>query len=79
MQHQHEIDCRGLCCAQPICTLTAGLAQVSPGEIVLVVANKSSMSREVPAYCRQTNHTLLDQCAEGGLFKFWIQKAGNPT
>jgi tRNA 2-thiouridine synthesizing protein A len=79
MEHQHEIDCRGLCCAQPICKLTAGLEHVQPGEVALIVADKSSMTREIPAYCRQMNHALLDQNSEDGLLRFWVRKNGKNT
>jgi tRNA 2-thiouridine synthesizing protein A len=74
MEHQHEIDCRGLCCAQPICKLTSGLEHVQAGEVALIVADKSSMTREIPAYCRQMKHSLLMQSSADGLLRFWIRK-----
>jgi tRNA 2-thiouridine synthesizing protein A len=79
MEHQHEIDCRGLCCAQPIVRLTAGLERAAPGEVALIVADKSSMTREIPAYCRQMHHTLLGQSMEDGLLRFWIRKNERPA
>ena len=74
MEHRHQVDLRGLCCAQPIIKLTAELKRIPSGEVVLALADKSSMSQDMPAYCRQTNNLLLHHDIENGLLRFWIRK-----
>ena len=59
MEHQHQVDLRGLCCAQPIIILTAQLKSIPSGEVLLALADKPSMSLDMPAYCNQTDHTLF--------------------
>lgn len=74
MEHQHELDLCGMCCAQPIIKLGAKLKLITPGEVVCVVADKSSMRLDVPAYCKQTGNPLLHHDQADGLLRFWVRK-----
>ena len=74
MEHQHQVDLRGLCCAQPIIILTAQLKSIPSGEVLLALADKPSMSLDMPAYCNQTDHTLINHDTEDGVLRFWIRK-----
>lgn len=74
MKHDHVLDIKGLCCSAPVIRLTRELKQFAAGDVVLVVSDKSSMIKDIPAYCSMTKHELLKQEHEGGLFHFWIKK-----
>jgi len=74
MKHDHEIDIKGLCCSAPVIRLTKEFKAFAPGEIALVVSDKCSMIKDIPAYCGMTKHALLKQEEVDGLFHFWIQK-----
>lgn len=74
MEHQHELDLCGMCCAQPIIKLTAELKRIAPGEVVRIVADKSSMRLDVPAYCKQTGNPLIHHDHANGLLQFWIRR-----
>jgi len=74
MQQDHFIDIKGLCCSAPVLRLTKEFKAFAPGEIVLVVSDRSSMIKDIPAYCRMTNHELLKHEETDGLYHFWIRK-----
>lgn len=74
MKHDHEIDIKGLCCSAPVIRLTREFKAFAPGDIALVVSDKSSMLQDIPAYCAITRHVLLKQEQTEGLFHFWIKK-----
>lgn len=76
LQPIQTLDVAGLCCAEPMIKITKHLKMLLPGEVLLVSADKSSMRKDVPAYCRQTGNTLLHHEEAQGLLKFWIRKGG---
>ncbi len=74
MEYDHTLDVSGLCCAEPIIRITKAMKGTAPGEVLLVTADKTSMLKDVPAYCRQTAHDLIHQQESQGKFQFWIRK-----
>lgn len=74
MEHDHVIDIKGLCCSAPVLRLTKEFKQFSPGDVALVISDKCSMVKDIPAYCGMTKHELLQQEEKDGLFRFWIRK-----
>ncbi len=74
MEHDHTIDISGLCCAQPIIRITQELKQMATGNVLLVKSDKVSISKDIPAYCKQTGNNLIHQEEHQGEFRFWIQK-----
>ncbi|AWP24720.1 sulfurtransferase TusA family protein [Acidiferrobacter sp. SPIII_3] len=75
MDTTKSIDLKGLCCAQPIVALARELAGMAPGEVLLVSADKDSLRRDIPAFCRQTGHALLESHECDGELHFWIRRA----
>jgi len=74
MKHDHIIDIKGLCCSGPVQVLTKEFKEFSNGEVALVVSDKNSMIKDIPAYCRMTNHELVKYEEAEGLYHFWIKK-----
>ncbi len=74
MKHDHILDIKGLCCSAPVIRLTKEFKQFASGDVVLVISDKSSMIKDIPAYCSMTKHDLLKQEDKDGLFHFWIKK-----
>ena len=75
IEHQRETDIRGLCCAQPIIRLARELKTMQSGEVLLAISDKSSMLKDIPAFCDQTGQPLLGHEDGQGVYRFWIQKA----
>jgi len=74
MDHQRLVDLRGLCCSAPVIKLSAEIKGMQVGEVLLAEADKDSMRKDVPAYCNQTKHELLQHEEHDGLLRFWIRK-----
>ena len=74
MDSQKFVDIKGLCCAQPIIQLAKEMKVMQAGEVVLVEADKDSMRKDIPSFCKQTGHTLLHHEEHKDLLRFWIKK-----
>lgn len=74
MEYNQALDVCGLCCAEPIIRITKAMKGAVSGEVLLVTADKTSMLKDVPAYCRQTANDLINQQESHGKFQFWIRK-----
>lgn len=74
MEYHQTLDVCGLCCAEPIIRITKAMKGTAPGDVLLVTADKMSMLKDVPAYCRQTANDLIHQEESQGKFQFWIRK-----
>ncbi|MDP2024707.1 sulfurtransferase TusA family protein [Sulfuriferula sp.] len=74
MEYDQTLDVCGLCCAEPIIRITKAMKGAVSGEVLLVTADKTSMLKDVPAYCRQTTNDLIHQQESQGKFQFWIRK-----
>lgn len=74
VKHDHILDIKGLCCSAPVIRLTKEFKTFASGDVVLVISDKSSMVKDIPAYCGITKHHLLKQEDKDGLFHFWIRK-----
>lgn len=74
IKYDHLLDIKGLCCSAPVLRLSKAFHEFDTGNIVLVVSDKISMTKDIPAYCNMTGQVLLQQQQQDGLFYFWIQK-----
>lgn len=73
--HDQLVDIRGMCCAQPIIRLAAEIKPLQAGAVTLAVADKESMRKDIPAFCNQTGHQLIEMRERDGQLLFWIQKS----
>jgi len=74
MEFDKTLDVCGMCCAEPIIRITKALKNIPVGDVLLVVTDKTSMLKDIPAYCGQTANCLIHQEASQGKFKFWIRR-----
>lgn len=74
MEYDQTLDVCGLCCAEPIIRITQAIKSAALGEVLRVTSDKTSMLKDVPAYCKQTAQALIHQQEVQGKFLFWIRK-----
>ncbi|MHB8563643.1 MAG: sulfurtransferase TusA family protein [Acidiferrobacteraceae bacterium] len=74
MEYDQTLDVCGLCCAEPIIRITQAIKSAASGEVLRVTSDKTSMLKDVPAYCKQTAQDLIHQQEVQGKFLFWIRK-----
>ena len=76
MTYDDQIDTRGLLCPLPVLKARKRLGQMSPGEVLLLLADDPAAVVDVPHYCAEAGHSLLhqDETTEG--LRFLIARAG---
>ena len=74
MQHDREIDTRGLNCPLPILRTKKSLADVQSGQVLKIVATDPGSVKDFEAFARQTGHTLLSHAEANGEFTFFLKK-----
>ena len=74
MQHDREIDTRGLNCPLPILRTKKSLADVRSGQVLKIVATDPGSVKDFETFARQTGHTLLSHAESDGEFTFYLKK-----
>ena len=74
MQHDMEIDTRGLNCPLPILRTKKALADVLSGQVLKVVATDPGSVKDFLTFSKQTGHTLLSHSEANGEFTFLMKK-----
>lgn len=75
MNHDKEFDASGLACPMPIVKTKKALADMSPGQVLKVIATDPGSVSDMQAFAEQTGHKLLATGSEGGKHVFHLQKA----
>ena len=74
MQHDSEIDTRGLNCPLPILRTKKALSGVVSGQVLKIVATDPGSVKDFETFARQTGHALLQQAEANGEFTFYLRK-----
>ena len=72
--HDRLVDIRGQCCAQPVIRLAQEMRSLQAGDVILAVADKASMRKDIPAFCNQTGNALIHAEERDLLLYFWMRK-----
>jgi tRNA 2-thiouridine synthesizing protein A len=74
MEHDKELDARGLNCPLPILRTKKALHEMSPGQVLKIVATDPGSVKDFQAFSRQTGNELLSSAEEKGEFLFHMRK-----
>ena len=72
----HELDATGLLCPLPVLKARKRLAALTPGERLRMRADDPAAVIDVPHFCTQAGHTLVDASQDGDVQVYIIEKAG---
>lgn len=74
---EDEIDTRGLLCPLPVLKARKRLGALAPGQALAMLADDPAARVDVPHFCAEQGHTLVEARDEpgGGLY-FVIRKKG---
>ena len=61
MDFDKEVDARGLTCPLPILRAKKMLAEMTPGQVVRVLATDPGSVKDFQAFAKQTGNELLQQ------------------
>lgn len=71
---QQELDLRGLNCPLPILRTKQALRELTPGDLVRVVATDPHSVIDFTGFCDTTEHELIAHEEASGEFTFTIRK-----
>jgi tRNA 2-thiouridine synthesizing protein A len=74
MEHDKELDARGLNCPLPILRTKKALHEMSPGQVLKIVATDPGSVKDFQAFSRQTGNELLSSAEVQGEFLFYMRK-----
>jgi tRNA 2-thiouridine synthesizing protein A len=74
MQHDKEIDTRGLNCPLPILRAKKAFSGVQSGQVLKIVATDPGSVKDFETFAKQTGHALLSQAEANGEFTFFMRK-----
>jgi tRNA 2-thiouridine synthesizing protein A len=68
------VDARGLSCPMPIVKTAQAVRTMASGALLEVLATDPGSVKDFAAWSRSTGHELVDQSADGGVFRFVIRR-----
>jgi tRNA 2-thiouridine synthesizing protein A len=72
-----ELDARGLLCPLPVLKARKRLQALGPGGVLAMLADDPAAAVDVPFFCAEAGHALLDDAPAGGTARrYLIRKAG---
>ncbi len=74
MNHDIEIDTRGLNCPLPILKAKKALSDMATGQVLKVVSTDPGSARDFVAFAKQTGNELLEQQTEGEEFIHFLRR-----
>ncbi len=74
LQHDKEVDARGLNCPLPILRTKKTLNDMHSGEVVRILATDPASVRDFQAFARQTGNELVEQGEADGAFWFLLRR-----
>lgn len=69
-----QLDTLGLCCPEPVMMIRLQVRKMQNGETITVIADDPATTRDVPAFCRFMQHTLVASVTQKAPFLYLIKK-----
>ena len=74
MQHDKELDARGLKCPLPILRAKKALTDMTTGQVLRILATDPGAVKDFQAFAKQTGNTLLQHAEADKVFTFYLQR-----
>lgn len=75
MNFDKEFDASGLACPLPIVKTKKALSDMTPGQVLRVIATDPGSVCDMAAFAETTGNQLLEQTSEGKKYVFFLKKA----
>lgn len=70
----HILDCKGLCCPEPVLYTKRALKEMQVGQILEMVSTDPGSKPDIRAFVKRTGQELLQVLEGDGLFTFILRK-----
>lgn len=74
MDVKKTLDCKGMCCPEPILMMKAAMGEVNSGDVVMMAATDAGSVNDMASWSKRTGHAIVDQKAEGGVYTFYVKR-----
>lgn len=74
VMENYTLDALGLRCPEPVMMVRKKVREMKDGEVLLVIADDPSTTRDIPSFCEFMDHTLAASETESPPFRYWIKK-----
>lgn len=69
-----ELDAIGLRCPEPVMMVRKTMRKLEDGEVLKVIADDPSTTRDIPSFCLFMDHQLLEAQTEQVPYSYLIKK-----
>ena len=70
----HTLDALGMRCPEPVMMIRLQIRKMQVGETLLIIADDPATTRDIPAFCRFMDHTLVASETEQAPYRYLIRK-----
>ena len=74
MQHDKELDARGLNCPLPILRAKKSLNDMATGQVLKILATDPGAVKDFQAFAKQTGNALLEHSEADKVFTFFLKR-----
>lgn len=74
MQHDKELDARGLNCPLPILRAKKALAEMTSGQVLRILATDPGSVKDFQAFAKQTGNELLEHAENNKEYEFFMKR-----
>ena len=71
-----EIDAKGLLCPLPVLKLRKRLKALAPGQCIRLIADDPAAVVDVPHFCAESGHELVETAQTAGAQSYLVRTAG---
>tara|TARA_R110002072_G_scaffold27455_2_gene89261 strand:+ start:12817 stop:13044 length:228 start_codon:yes stop_codon:yes gene_type:complete len=72
----HDLDATGLLCPLPVLKLRKRLAALAPGDCMRLRADDPAAVIDVPHFCAEAGHALVEASTDGEAQFYLVRKGG---
>ena len=76
MDVAEDLDALGLLCPLPVLKARRRLSRLEPGDVLRLRSDDPAAVIDVPHFCAEAGHTLVETAEEAGAYVFLIRKGG---
>jgi tRNA 2-thiouridine synthesizing protein A len=74
-QSEATIDVTGLLCPLPVLKARKRLGEMGSGQVLKVLASDPMAAIDMPHFCAEQGHKLIESARDGGILIFRIRRA----
>jgi TusA-related sulfurtransferase len=69
------VDCLGLYCPMPIVRTREALLEMSPGQVLEMVADDPAVEGDMTTWSARSGHPIIEATRNGAVYRFLVRKA----